>query len=220
MQYYLVIIPAHFRSLFLTGFFKMIRVNCLRQHGLPMLSVLLLMAMMSAGCGRDGAAEAASADTATPVPTAAMTAAVTPSPTATGTGTPTAVPLPTATITPTATTAMVTAADTSEEGEPQSGIDVYLANYCGLCHTLTAAGTTGIFGPVHDGIGRVAEERIADPAYKGRATTPAEYIYESLVDPRAFVANDYKLTRHPMPAFTHLSEEDLNTLVALLVAQK
>lgn len=198
----------------------MIRVNYLRQRGLPMLSILLFMAMMSAGCGRGSAAEAASAVTATPAPSSTMTATVTPVSTATAapTATPTTVPLPTSTITPTEAVATVTA--TGAEGNLQAGIDVYLANYCGMCHTLAVAETRGIFGPVHDGIGRVAEERIADPAYTGNATTPAEYIYESLVDPRAFVANDYKLTRHPMPAFTHLSEEDLNALVALLVAQK
>ena len=106
------------------------------------------------------------------------------------------------------------------DADIQAGVDVYLANYCGLCHTLTVAGTKGIFGPEHDHIGTVAAERVADPAYTGRAGTPAEYIYESLVDPRAYVFAEYKLTRHPMPAFSHLSEADLRALVVMLLAQQ
>ena len=106
------------------------------------------------------------------------------------------------------------------DADIQAGVDVYLANYCGLCHTLTVAGTKGIFGPEHDHIGTVAAARVADPAYTGRAGTPAEYIYESLVDPRAYLFAEYKLTRHPMPAFSHLSEADLRALVVMLLAQK
>ena len=106
------------------------------------------------------------------------------------------------------------------DADIQAGVDVYLANYCGLCHTLTVAGTKGVFGPQHDHIGTIAAERIADPAYTGRAGTPAEYLYESLVDPRAYVFAEYKLTRHPMPAFSHLSEADLRALVVMLLAQQ
>ncbi len=48
------------------------------------------------------------------------------------------------------------------------------------------AGTTGWFGPEHDGMGTITEERIAAANYSGQATNAKEYVYESLVKPEIF----------------------------------
>lgn len=217
------------------GIYGMITVHILDRRTRLIIFVFLLVTLIGAACTRDnpGArhAEAAPTDadpvaattpfstaapTTAPTATPAMSAPTTVAPT---TVAPTAVAVAAAAVPP--ASAQQVSADLGG-GDPaiQAGIDVYLANYCGLCHALTIAGTKGVFGPNHDDMGRIAEARVTDSAYTGAATTAREYIYESLVDPRAFVADDYKLTRHPMPAFTHLSEDDLNALVALLLAQK
>ena len=42
----------------------------------------------------------------------------------------------------------------------EAGMAVYRAQYCGICHTFTAAGTTGTFGPPHDGMAETAALRL------------------------------------------------------------
>lgn len=96
---------------------------------------------------------------------------------------------------------------------------MYRANYCGVCHQLAAAGTRGTFGPSHAGMGKIAAERIADSTYGGDATTPAEYIAESILVPTAYFVPGYAATAHPMPSFAHLPEADIAALVDLLLAQ-
>ncbi|MCB0063434.1 MAG: hypothetical protein KDE19_15035, partial [Caldilineaceae bacterium] len=55
-----------------------------------------------------------------------------------------------------------------------AGKEVYLKQYCGICHQLDALETRGTFGPSHNGIGQRAAERIHDPSYHGHAQTAAE----------------------------------------------
>lgn len=102
----------------------------------------------------------------------------------------------------------------------EKGLAVYRAQYCGVCHTLSSAGTKGTFGPPHDGMGVTAAQRIADPGYSGAATTAAGYLYESLVKPEAYFVEGYISSSHRMPPYTHLSEDELQELVAFLLAQQ
>ncbi len=106
-----------------------------------------------------------------------------------------------------------------DEALVQRGLEVYRAQYCGICHALSAAGTTGRFGPEHDGMGKTAEGRIAAANYSGKATNAADYLYESLVKPEVFIVDGYASSSHRMPPYTHLSEEDLLALTAFLLAQ-
>lgn len=102
----------------------------------------------------------------------------------------------------------------------EAGRQIYLDNYCGVCHQLTVANTRGTFGPPHDEAGTNAAQRIQSPDYTGSAQTPAEYIRESLLDPHVFYTPGYEITSHHMPAYTHLSDEDIEALVYLLVNQR
>lgn len=99
------------------------------------------------------------------------------------------------------------------------GVEVYRANYCGSCHTLAAAQTRGTFGPAHNNAALAAAEHLALESYSGAATTPAEYIRESIVEPGVFYTPGYETTNHHMPAFTHLSPEDIDAIVYLLMQQ-
>jgi hypothetical protein len=108
---------------------------------------------------------------------------------------------------------------TTAEQPDDPGVIVYRTNYCGVCHELPAAGTRGTFGPSHVGMGAIAAERIADPAYGGQATSPAEYLAESILQPTAYLVPGYATTAHPMPSFAHLPEADITALVNLLLAQ-
>jgi nitric oxide reductase subunit C len=100
------------------------------------------------------------------------------------------------------------------------GLAVYRAQYCGLCHELSSADIGGLLGPTHDGVGSVAAERIQAPGYRGSATTAAEYLRESIVAPQAYFVPGYEASSQPMPAYSHLSEEEVLALVQLLLAQE
>jgi hypothetical protein len=100
------------------------------------------------------------------------------------------------------------------------GLDVYRQQYCGICHQLSAAETAGKFGPAHDAMGAIAEQRLEAPGYNGAATTPGEYILESLINPKAYLVPGYELTSHHMPAYAHLEQSDLEALVQMLLHQR
>jgi mono/diheme cytochrome c family protein len=101
-----------------------------------------------------------------------------------------------------------------------AGRTAYLTNYCGVCHTLAAAGARGVFGPSHEHIGRTAAQRSADPAYRGGATTAAGYLRESIVTPAAYFAPGTANGRHPMPPYAHLPRAEVDALVYFLLQQQ
>ena len=73
---------------------------------------------------------------------------------------------------------------------------------CELCHN-----PVGGRAPLLDQVGKVAEERLKDPRYKGKAKTGEEYIRESMVEPSAFVVAGFGVkgtndTQSPMPVVT------------------
>jgi cytochrome c2 len=148
--------------------------------------------------------EATPAATAAPADVATPTATVTVEPATTPTTEPTVAPA---------------AAPTADPALMAAGLAVYRAQYCGVCHELAAAGTTGTFGPSHNGLAATAAARIVSQGYSGSATTPAEYIYESIVTPERYIVPDYTMTSHRMPPYGHLPAADLEALVGFLSAQ-
>jgi mono/diheme cytochrome c family protein len=99
------------------------------------------------------------------------------------------------------------------------GLQIYRDQYCGICHQLTAAGTGGTFGPTHDGLAAVATQRIQDPSYQGAATTLADYLRESLIEPQRYIVPGYELTPHSMPSYSFLTAQQLDALVQFLHQQ-
>ncbi len=65
-----------------------------------------------------------------------------------------------------------------------------------------------------------ADQRIQEPQYTGKATTAAEYIHESIVDPKVFIVPGYEHTQHQMPIYNYLNESDVEALVHMLLQQK
>jgi mono/diheme cytochrome c family protein len=122
----------------------------------------------------------------------------------------------------TTTTESVAPTEPAASADPAllaAGLAVYRAQYCGVCHTLDAAETRGTFGPSHNGMGAIAAAHLAEGSYQGVATTPAEYIRESIVDPLAYIVPGYATTSHRMPSYAHLDNASLDALVAFLLAQ-
>jgi cytochrome c5 len=91
---------------------------------------------------------------------------------------------------------------------------------CTLCHN-----PVGARAPLLDTIAQVAEQRIADPGYGGQATDFESYIYESMVEPSAYVVPGFGKTgsndtESPMPdasaGSVSLSEAELRAVIAFL----
>lgn len=97
------------------------------------------------------------------------------------------------------------------------GIRVYRSHYCGTCHHSTLAGTAGIFGPSHDSLDVKAAARLDNPRYAGHATTPAGYVRESIREPGAWRVPGYERTHFLMPAYTELSDSEVDALVRMLL---
>jgi len=101
----------------------------------------------------------------------------------------------------------------------ERGVEVYRANYCGACHTLTAANTRGTFGPGHDDAYTLAAAHLTLRAYTGSAEDVEAYLRESILEPTVFYTPGYEATNHHMPSFAHLPPEDIDALVYLLMSQ-
>lgn len=175
----------------------------------------------------------APAPTATPEPPASPTQSMpTYTPEVNSTSIPIPSPSPAASATPTSAPEVASAPTSPSAPTPapqnganqeelvSRGLEVYREQYCGICHQLDAADTAGRFGPAHNDIGAIADQRIQAPGYAGSATSAEEYIRESLLDPTAYIVPGYELTSHHMPAYAHLEEGDIDALVQMLLHQK
>ncbi len=96
---------------------------------------------------------------------------------------------------------------------------------CGACHVIPGVpNAQGTIGPDLTNIGVVAEERIKDPNYKGKAKTAADYLRESLLDPNIFVVPECPggaCQEGMMPAFKGtLSDMEVEAVVQYLLNLK
>ncbi len=111
--------------------------------------------------------------------------------------------------------------------EQEAGRDVYLRIGCIACHTIKGV-ATGSVGPNLSKIGSDAAAIIASDAYKksrGKATTPEEFIRESIVDPDAYISTNCPTGPCAAGVMTQnygqmISPADLQSLVTYLAALK
>jgi mono/diheme cytochrome c family protein len=94
---------------------------------------------------------------------------------------------------------------------------IYTQMGCGGCHQLGSI-SAGVVGPTLNSIGTLAETRVAGQSAE-------EYLLESILDPNAYIVPDCPsgpCVEGVMPQDwdTKLSEEQLNDLVAFLLAQE
>lgn len=103
-------------------------------------------------------------------------------------------------------------AGTTTAGAPSAadGKAVFAANGCSGCHTLAAAGASGMVGPDLDHV-------LADAKKYGNGRPPAAYIRQSIVTPNAFVVPGFPKGTMPQTFQQQLSAAQLNALVQFLI---
>lgn len=94
---------------------------------------------------------------------------------------------------------------------------------CTLCHNNVGKRAPMLDGAGADAVATNAPLRLKDPRYKGKATTPEEYIRESMKDPSAFVVIGFGTdndTKSPMPNVTTgsigMSDAEVDAVIAYL----
>lgn len=89
---------------------------------------------------------------------------------------------------------------------------------CAACHILSAVGPA--WSPTADtpGIGARAETRIADPAYKGAATSAVQYLLESIVAPNEFVVEGFTSGVMPANFGDRMGPQDAADLIAYMIS--
>lgn len=105
---------------------------------------------------------------------------------------------------------------TLPEGDPEHGEKVALAKVCITCHVNSDGPPR--FGADNDlpAIWERAAQRIEDPAYTGSATTPQEYLIESITDPRIYEV-DGDWPESMADNYYDLPEQDLADLIAWML---
>jgi cytochrome c2 len=110
---------------------------------------------------------------------------------------------------------LVLAADAPAEDFIKAGQEIFYGKgTCALCHEI---GKKGERCPDLAGVGGRAETRFKEEAYKGKATSGAEYLVESLHEPAVYVVEGYQPS---MPALgRQLSDLEMVAMVAFLQSQ-
>jgi cytochrome c oxidase subunit 2 len=97
-------------------------------------------------------------------------------------------------------------------GAAANGKQVFTSSGCGGCHTLSDAGTNGTTGPKLDDLAPAAAR-----FGKKRGETPAQYVKESILDPRAFTVPGYPKVM-PTTYKSQLSSSQVDALVKYLLS--
>jgi cytochrome c2 len=110
---------------------------------------------------------------------------------------------------------LVLAGDASVEDFVRAGQDIFYGKgTCALCHEI---GKKGERCPDLAGSGERAEARIKEERYKGKATSGAEYLVESLHEPTMYVVEGYQPSMPPLGR--QLSDLEMVAVVAFLQSQ-
>jgi mono/diheme cytochrome c family protein len=109
-------------------------------------------------------------------------------------------------------------------GDAAQGEALATSQACTACHVTTATGPAWLASayPSGQGIGTRAEERLAEADYTGAATSGDQYLFESIVQPDAFIVPDQPsyapagTSVMPHDYGAKLTEQDMADLIAYL----
>ncbi len=106
------------------------------------------------------------------------------------------------------------------EGNAERGAELAKKQACTACHIDSSTGPAWL--PTGDavGMGARAEERYQSGDYTGAATSAAQYLHESIVQPDVYLAAGFQAGIMPKNFGEKLAKQDLADLIAYLLAIK
>lgn len=106
------------------------------------------------------------------------------------------------------------------EGDPAAGEALAISQACTACHIDAPTGPAWLPTADQPGIGNRASERIADPTYTGAASTPEQYLLESIVDTNAHIVDGFTANVMPQTYGGTLTSQNVADLIAYLLTLK
>jgi mono/diheme cytochrome c family protein len=131
---------------------------------------------------------------------------------------------PTATMVsaPEAPTGPTAGTDITQElpvGNAENGKALTVKFACTACHIDANTGPAWLPTPTEPGIGVRAETRYTETGYTGKATTPDQYLYESISDPAVYLVPGFQNIM-PGTFSSQLSPQDMADIIAYLLTIK
>jgi mono/diheme cytochrome c family protein len=105
------------------------------------------------------------------------------------------------------------------EGDPQAGATLAQSAQagCSACHELSLVGPAWAPEASQAGIGERAAQSMALPGYNGEATSPEQYLLESIVNPDIFVVEGYAASLMPRDYGGRLTAQHVADLIAYML---
>jgi cytochrome c2 len=104
------------------------------------------------------------------------------------------------------------------DGDVDRGEDLANTLGCAGCHILSATGPAWMPDGGQLGIGQRASTRFEEEGYSGTATTAAQYLFESVVLPNAYIEDGYDSGIMPDNFGDRLSPQDMADLIAYMLS--
>lgn len=106
------------------------------------------------------------------------------------------------------------------EGDPVAGEAITKSQACTACHIDAPTGPAWLPTADQPGIGDRAATRITEPTYTGAASTPEQYLLESIVDPNVYVVDGFAANIMPQTYGDNLTSQDVADVIAYLLTLK
>lgn len=106
------------------------------------------------------------------------------------------------------------------EGDPVAGEALTKSQACTACHIDAPTGPAWLPTADQPGIGDRAATRITEPTYTGAASTPEQYLLESIVDPNVYVVDGFAANIMPQTYGDNLTSQDVADVIAYLLTLK
>jgi mono/diheme cytochrome c family protein len=105
-------------------------------------------------------------------------------------------------------------------GDAAKGEALATSQGCVGCHVASTTGPAWLPTPDQPGIGARAETRPNEPDYTGAATTPEQYLLESIVQPQVHIVPGFETIQMPNTYGQTLTAQDAADLIAYLLTLK
>jgi mono/diheme cytochrome c family protein len=106
------------------------------------------------------------------------------------------------------------------QGDAKAGEQKANSLGCVACHIASPTGPAWLASGDQPAIGVRAQERFQQPDYQGKAQSPEQYLFESIVSPNTYVVPGFAPGVMPQNYGNTLTEQDMADLIAYLLSLK